>query len=111
MPKTYFVSALGCKVNQYEAQMIREALESLGLRQAPAGQPADITVVNTCAVTRTAARKSRQAVRHHARSRSGRVIAIGCGPIEDALSYDGLAGVISIAAQEASLSFSAPSAI
>jgi len=98
MPRTYLVSALGCKVNQYEAQQIREALESLGLRRAADGQEPEIVVLNTCAVTRTAAHKSRQSVRHHARSGRSRVIVVGCGPAADREGFERLDGVSAVLA-------------
>ena len=69
MVAKYRVVTLGCKVNQYETQQIRELLESLGLTPAPPEQPAELTVINTCAVTATAARKSRQAIRRATRER------------------------------------------
>src|SRR3990172_10451584 len=63
MAGKYVLTTLGCKVNQYESQEVREALESFGLRPARFGETADLAVVNTCAVTAQAARKNRQAIR------------------------------------------------
>jgi len=75
--KTYRLTTLGCKVNQYETEQIRTLLESLGLREAPPGRPADLAVVNTCAVTGEACKKSRQLIRRAARTAAA-VIAVGC---------------------------------
>ncbi len=53
---------LGCKVNQYETEKIREALERAGFATVPFSSPADAYVINTCSVTHVADRKSRAAV-------------------------------------------------
>ena len=42
---------MGCKVNQYETQLVKEALEQSGYREAAPQEPADLCVVNTCTVT------------------------------------------------------------
>ncbi|MGA2171514.1 MAG: tRNA (N(6)-L-threonylcarbamoyladenosine(37)-C(2))-methylthiotransferase MtaB [Sedimentisphaerales bacterium] len=58
--RTFSIYTLGCKVNQYEGQQIREFLEGLGLSAVePAAKP-DLFVINTCCVTSTASAKSRQ---------------------------------------------------
>lgn len=70
---------LGCKVNQYDAQQIRELLELSGAVPAEDDAP-DIAIVHSCGVTATALQKSRQAVRAaHRRSPGGFVIMTGCG--------------------------------
>ena len=55
----------GCKANQYDTQVLREALGRRGLTETNAG--ADLIVVNTCTVTAEAGRKARQLVRRIAR--------------------------------------------
>ena len=47
----YIITALGCKVNQYEAQAIETLLHPHGFTAAGEGDPVDLIVVNTCAVT------------------------------------------------------------
>ena len=54
---------LGCKVNQYETQFVREALARLGYADPAPGRPADLCIVNTCTVTAEADRKSRKLIR------------------------------------------------
>lgn len=54
---------LGCKVNQYETQVIKELLEQRGYETGEENDLADIYVVNTCTVTGLADRKSRQYIR------------------------------------------------
>ena len=59
----YIITALGCKVNQYEAQAIETLLHAHGFTAAADGDPVDLIVVNTCAVTAEGGRKSRQMIR------------------------------------------------
>ena len=58
---------LGCKVNQYETEQVREGLVSIGYADATASEPADLCVVNTCTVTAEGDAKSRQAIRRLAK--------------------------------------------
>jgi threonylcarbamoyladenosine tRNA methylthiotransferase MtaB len=70
---------LGCKVNQYETEFVREALAGIGYRDAASGQSADLCVVNTCTVTAEGDAKSRQAIRRLARENPGsRIVVMGC---------------------------------
>ena len=54
---------LGCKVNQYETQYVREGLLGIGYQDAADGEPADLCIVNTCTVTNEGDAKSRQIIR------------------------------------------------
>lgn len=96
MPETYLVSAVGCKVNQYEAQHLRETLESAGLRPVQPGQIPDLAVVNTCAITRTAAKKCRQLIRRISHGEHTRVIVVGCGAADEPQRYLEIDGVIAV---------------
>jgi len=70
---------LGCKVNQYETEKMREALESVGFETVPFGSRADAYVINTCAVTAAADAKSRAAVRRAVRlNPQAYVVVAGC---------------------------------
>ena len=51
---------LGCKVNQYETEYVRQGLAGIGYRDAAEGEVADLCVVNTCTVTAEGDSKSRQ---------------------------------------------------
>jgi len=51
--------SLGCKVNQYESESIAKRLQDNGVSVSFGLKPADIFVLNTCAVTNEAERKSR----------------------------------------------------
>ncbi len=80
--KTFSISTLGCKVNQYESQQIREFLNQHGLSQAEINQNPDLVIVNTCAVTSTASAKSRQFIRKAQRQwPQCTIIVCGCLPV------------------------------
>lgn len=67
------VHTLGCRVNQYESQLLRERLSGVE------GE-GDVHVVNTCTVTQLADRKARQLVLRLKREHPGAlVVAVGCG--------------------------------
>ena len=86
--KRYAIACLGCKVNQTEAAYISSQLEAVGYRPADEGEPPDLAVVLTCAVTGPAARQSRQAVRRMTKAGNAcRVVATGCGVQADPQAY------------------------
>ena len=78
-PNTCRLVTLGCKVNQYETQFVKEALEANGYREAADGEGADLCVVNTCTVTMEGDAKSRQLIRrlHHANPEAA-IVVMGC---------------------------------
>ncbi len=79
--KTFSIDTLGCKVNQYESQQIRELLEGLGLQQVETCNRPDLAVINTCCVTHTASAKSRQYIRKAPKlSPSSTLVVCGCLP-------------------------------
>ena len=47
----FFLKTYGCKVNQYESQLIREGFLSKGYQETDNIEDADICLVNTCTVT------------------------------------------------------------
>lgn len=70
---------LGCKVNHYETAAMEELFLKAGHEVVPFESPADVYIVNTCTVTMTADKKSRQMIaRAHALSPLAPVIAVGC---------------------------------
>ena len=70
---------LGCKVNQYETELVREGLARVGYRDAREGESAGLCIVNTCTVTAEGDAKSRQAIRRLARDNPGaRIVVMGC---------------------------------
>lgn len=77
--RTCRLVTLGCKVNQYETQLVKETLLQNGYREADEDEPADLCVVNTCTVTGEADSKGRQLIRRLARQNPGtRTIVMGC---------------------------------
>ena len=54
---------LGCKVNQYETNAMRQDFKKSGYAIVEFDKKADVYVVNTCTVTNMADRKSRQMLR------------------------------------------------
>lgn len=70
---------LGCKVNQYETELVREALTNFGYADADREQSADLCVVNTCTVTNEGDSKSRQVIRKMARQNpDAKLVVMGC---------------------------------
>ncbi len=77
--KTFHVEFLGCKVNAYEIEALREGLRHLGLSEATADVGADLCVINTCSVTGNAGATSRKRVRQALRRNpSTEVLVTGC---------------------------------
>ncbi len=88
---------LGCKVNQYETQYVREGLLRAGYRDAADGERADLCVVNTCTVTREADYKSRKILRALARENPGtRILVMGCYATRAARELAALPGVVEV---------------
>lgn len=82
--KTCRLVTLGCKVNQYETQLVREALERQGYREATDEEIAELCVVNTCTVTSNGDSRSRQVIRQLARQNPGtRTLVMGCYATRD----------------------------
>lgn len=70
---------LGCKVNQYETELVAEGLARVGFREAFDGERADLCLVNTCTVTGEGALKSRKAIRQLARKNpDAQIVVMGC---------------------------------
>jgi threonylcarbamoyladenosine tRNA methylthiotransferase MtaB len=65
------VITFGCRLNAFEAEVIRAQAAAAGLD--------DAVIINTCAVTAEAERQARQAIRRARRARPGtRLIVTGC---------------------------------
>ena len=73
------VTTLGCKVNQYETELVRQGLQRVGYADCDGDESADVCLVNTCTVTREGDSKSRQVVRRMARQNpDARIVVMGC---------------------------------
>ncbi|MFO0979742.1 MAG: tRNA (N(6)-L-threonylcarbamoyladenosine(37)-C(2))-methylthiotransferase MtaB [Planctomycetaceae bacterium] len=95
--RTCRLVTLGCKVNQYETQLVREALLQSGYREAKDEESAELCVVNTCTVTNTGDSKSRQVIRQLARQNPGaKTIVMGCYATRDPRAVSELPNVIEV---------------
>jgi len=75
----FYISTLGCKVNQHESDVLAAALNAYGWQAAEDGTIADVCIVNTCTVTQKASMQSRQIIRQLQRRHPGaRIIVTGC---------------------------------
>lgn len=77
--KRFRVVTLGCRTNQYESQAYKDQLGAVGYREAQPGEVADLCIVNSCTVTESADRRSRQEIRQLAKNNPGtRLVVTGC---------------------------------
>jgi len=75
----FAINTLGCKVNQYESQQIRELLEQMGLTMVLTADSPDFVIINTCCVTKSASAKSRQYIRKAQKlNPEAEIIICGC---------------------------------
>lgn len=78
MPSVAF-HTLGCKVNHYETEAIWQLFQNDGYARHDFDQVADVYVINTCTVTNTGDKKSRQVIRRAIRKNPDAVICVtGC---------------------------------
>lgn len=92
---TFAITTLGCKVNQYDGQLIRENLLSAGwVEQANPDAHPNLCIINTCAVTGASEGKSRRAVLRALREHpSAMVVVTGCCADVSAPSFAEIPGV------------------
>lgn len=77
--KTVAFITLGCKVNQYETEIMEGLFKQKNYKVVANDEPADVYVVNTCSVTSFGDKKSRQLIRRAHRQNPAAVIAVsGC---------------------------------
>lgn len=70
---------LGCKVNHYETEAIWQLFKSNGYDRVEYDHASDVYVINTCTVTNTGDKKSRQVIRRAIRKNPDAVICVtGC---------------------------------
>ncbi|MBM7660783.1 threonylcarbamoyladenosine tRNA methylthiotransferase MtaB [Bacillus mesophilus] len=78
MPSVAF-HTLGCKVNHYETEAIWQLFKESGYERTDFEQASDVYVINTCTVTNTGDKKSRQVIRRAIRKNPDAVICVtGC---------------------------------
>jgi threonylcarbamoyladenosine tRNA methylthiotransferase MtaB len=75
---TFNIITLGCKVNAYESEIMRELMEDAGYLIGDK-ENSDITIINTCSVTNMADKKSQKIVRHIKRINPNTILIVaGC---------------------------------
>jgi threonylcarbamoyladenosine tRNA methylthiotransferase MtaB len=78
MPTVAF-HTLGCKVNHYETEAIWQLFKEQGYERVDFEATADVYIINTCTVTNTGDKKSRQVIRRAIRKNPDAVICVtGC---------------------------------
>ena len=68
---------LGCKVNQYETDLMMKSFKDKGYDIVDFEEKADIYVINSCSVTNLSTRKTRQYL-SRAKKQGGIVVLAGC---------------------------------
>ena len=95
--KTFAINTLGCKVNQYESQQIRQLLEDSILKQVELTDSPDLVVINTCCVTHIASSKSRQAIRKAQKHNpNAKIVIAGCLPAGHTGELDNIQGDVTV---------------
>lgn len=75
--KTFYIKTLGCKVNSYESEFVRNLLLNENYKEVE--NNADICIINTCTVTNTADNKSKQVINNIKKNNpNALVVAMGC---------------------------------
>ncbi len=77
--KSVALITIGCKLNQFETEQMRESFEARGFKVSGQDEKADIYVINTCTVTSKSDYRSRQAIRRALRHNpDATIIVTGC---------------------------------
>lgn len=80
------IVTFGCRLNAFEAEVIRSKAEGAGL--------SDTIVINSCAVTNEAVAQARQSIRKLKRERPGaRIVVTGCAAQTESAMFAGMAEV------------------
>ncbi len=89
MSLSFFIATFGCKVNQYDSQVMREKLLGAGWDEKPRDDRPDVVIVNTCTVTHAADAKARRLIRRIARELpDSRIVVTGCMVNRDRSLFD-----------------------
>lgn len=73
------IYTLGCKVNLYESEVIMNSFKKCGYEIVDFEDDADIVIINTCTVTNTSDKKSRNIIRQAVKKHENAVIVVmGC---------------------------------
>ena len=92
--KRFSIATLGCKVNQFESELIAQKLTAQHYQRVAHNAPADLCLINTCTVTAEADRQARQLVRRAIRNNPDAwVVVTGCYAQIDADACAAIPGV------------------
>lgn len=81
----YWITTIGCKINQCESQGVARLLDERGCAEARSPEEACLHVVNTCCVTSRSMQKCRKAIRRAIHLLGGdRLLVLGCYSTYDA---------------------------
>jgi len=73
---TFNIITLGCKVNAYESEIMKELLLNAGYKEEK--EHPEVVIINTCSVTNMADSKSRKMVRRYKRENPNTILVV-CG--------------------------------
>ena len=86
--KTVSIVTLGCKVNQVESENMAERLEYFGFQVSMGLVASDIYIINTCAVTNEAERKSRNIIAKLLKlNKNAQIYVCGCSSENNADNF------------------------
>lgn len=95
------IITLGCKQNKYESDCMAQILENAGYTVSEEMQSADIYILNTCAVTAEAEKKSRQYIaKFNKLNPDAKIIVCGCASENNVDQFKNKANVFSIIGTE-----------
>lgn len=78
-----YFHTFGCKANQYDTEVVRQAFSDRGATVVEDPSLADLTVINSCTVTGESEVKLRRFVRHVAKAGTAQTIVMGCAAALD----------------------------
>lgn len=86
---TFKIITLGCKVNSYESEIMKELLLKAGYKEVEE-QP-EVTIINTCTVTNMADSKSKKMVRRYKRENPNTILVVcGCSSQNNKEEYENM---------------------
>ncbi len=104
--RTFHIVSLGCKVNQYEAQALREAWGKAGYAESDDPAEAGIIVIHTCAVTANAVADVRAMIRRlHRAAPQSAIRLMGCAAEACAEELAALPGVAEVVQRQDKTAF------
>ncbi len=93
-----YFHTFGCKANQYDTELVRQAFADQGAVVVEDPAAADLAVVNSCTVTHESEAKLRRLVRHVSRAGRAETIVMGCAAALDGGAIAALPSVRAVVA-------------